>query len=198
MDILLWKRVHIQMDKRIQIRPAQPTDAKVAAPLLYSAYTHILTTYPLAEEENGFLKRLEYFFSLDGNRFSYQNTIIAEYEHQVAGLILSFAGREEIRLNAAIEQQFQQASGGTRRQLEREAADDDALAVFTNWGGRGIGTQLLLAAEQAAIKQNYKKISLNVAKDNKAAFRLYQGLHYSVTGETILYQQEYIRMVKEL
>lgn len=190
------------MDKRIQIRPAQPTDAKVAAPLLYSAYTHILTTYPLAEEENGFLKRLEYFFSLDENRFSYQNTIIAEYEHQVAGLILSFAGSEEMRLNAAIEQQFQQASGGTRRQLEREAADDewyiDALAVFTNWGGRGIGTQLLLAAEQAAIKQNYKKIALNVAKDNKSAFRLYQSLHYHVTSETILYQQEYIRMVKEL
>jgi ribosomal protein S18 acetylase RimI-like enzyme len=190
------------MDEHIQIRPAQPTDAEIAAPLLYSAYTHVLTAYPLAEEENGFLQRLEYFFPLEGNRFSYRYTIIAEYEHQVAGLILSFAGSEELQLNATIEQQFQHSSSGFRRRLEREAADDewyiDALAVFTNWGGKGIGAQLLLAAEQEATKHNYKKMALNVAKDNDRAFRLYQRLHYHVAGETILYQQAYIRMVKEL
>ena len=56
------------MRDSIQIRPAQPVDAEVAAVLLYSAYTHTHVTYPLREEhENGFLERLEHFFHQDGN-----------------------------------------------------------------------------------------------------------------------------------
>ena len=53
------------------------------------------------------------------------------------------AGREEARLNAAV-----------GSWLEREAQDDewyvDALAVFSNWGRKGIGTRLLQSAEQQA------------------------------------------------
>jgi ribosomal protein S18 acetylase RimI-like enzyme len=109
----------------------------------------------------------------------------------VVGLILSFAGRDEIQLNAV-----------TGRWLEREAQDDewyvDALAVFSNWGHKGIGTSLLHAAEQQAHQHHYAKIALNVAQDNKEALDLYTHLHYVVTQETFLYQRPYVRMVKML
>jgi len=50
------------MQALVQIRPAQPADAEVAAALLYSAYTHTLVTFPLQEEhERGLVERLEHF-----------------------------------------------------------------------------------------------------------------------------------------
>jgi hypothetical protein len=40
------------MRDSMQIRPAQPGDAEVAAVLLYSAYTHIKVAFPLSEEHD--------------------------------------------------------------------------------------------------------------------------------------------------
>src|SRR2546430_16733414 len=115
------------MRDSIQIRPAQPDDAEVAAVLLASAYLHTPVTYPLGEEhESGWIERLQHYFRQDGNRFSYQNTQVAVHNSEVVGLVLSFGGRDEVRLNAAV-----------GSWLEREAEDDewyiDALAVLKNW-----------------------------------------------------------------
>jgi len=176
----------------IPIRPAQPVDAEVAAVLLYSAYTHTQVAFPLQEEhERGFVERLQHFFRQDGNRFSYQNIQVAEGNSAVVGLILSFGGRDEARLNAAL-----------GSWLEREAEDDewyvDALAVFSDWGRKGIGASLLLRAEQQARQQHYPKIALHVAEGNTQALDLYAQLHYVVTRQTFLYQRPHIRMVKTL
>ncbi len=180
------------INDEITLRPAQPGDADRAAVLLYSAYIHEQVDYPLREEgENRFLKSLRHYFPLEGNRCSYQNTEVAEYRGEMVGLVLSFAGREEERLNAAI-----------GWQLAREAADDewyvDAVAVFTNWGRHGIGTRLLQTAEQQARQHGYAKIALNVAQENKQALALYQRLDYVITGQTIIYQHPHVRLVKQL
>ena len=180
------------MNEDITLRPAQPNDAERASVLLYSAYTHTQVIYPLREDaENGFSERLQHFFRADGNRFSYQFIQVAEQHSEVVGLVLSFGGREEDRLNAAV--------GWA---LEREANDDewyvDALAVFTDWGRKGIGTLLLQAAEQQARQQGYTTIALNVAKGNEQALSLYQHLHYVITRETLIYHHPHVRMVKSL
>jgi ribosomal protein S18 acetylase RimI-like enzyme len=180
------------MNEDIKLRPAQPDDAERASVLLYSAYNHTQVTYPLREEaENQFSERLQHFFRENGNRFSYQSILVAEQRSEVVGLVLSFGGQEEERLNAAI---------GWR--LEREAHDDewyvDALAVFTNWGRQGIGTRLLQAAEQQGRQQHYPKIALNVAQENEQALSLYHRLHYIITQKTLLYHHPHVRMVKIL
>src|SRR5437763_6622933 len=174
----------------IQIRPAQPVDAEVAAVLLYSAYTHTHVTSPLPEEhESGLIERLEHFFRQDGNRFSYQNIQVAEQSSEVVGLVLSFGGRDEARLNAAV-----------GSWLEREAQDDewyvDALAVFSNWGRKGIGTRLLERAEQQARQHHYPKIALHVDAGNKEAVDLYDHMHYVVTKTTFIYQCHHVLMVR--
>ena len=180
------------MQDSIQIRPAQPDDAEIAAALLYSAYTHTHVTYPLPEEhESGFIQRLQHSFRQDGNRFSYQYIQVATQNSEVVGLVLSFGGRDEARLNAAV-----------GSWLEREAQDDewyvDALAVLENWGRKGIGTRLLQGAEQQAHQHHYRKIALHVAQGNTQALNLYTHLHYDVTLQTFLYQRPYVRMVKLL
>jgi ribosomal protein S18 acetylase RimI-like enzyme len=174
----------------IPIRSAQPADAEVAAVLLYSAYMHTQVTFPLHEEhERGLIERLQLFFRQDGNRFSYQNIQVAEGNSAVVGLVLSFGGRDEARLNAAV-----------GSWLEQEAEDDEwyvnALAVFSNWGRKGIGTCLLHRAEQQARQHHYPKIALHVAQGNKPALDLYAQLHYVVTQQTFLYQRPHVRMVK--
>ena len=180
------------MNDDITLRPAQPGDADRAAVLLYSAYLHKQVNYPLHEEgENRFLERLQHYFREVSNRFSYQFIQVAEQRSEVVGLVLSFGGREEERLNAAV-----------GWPLEREAEKDewyvDALAVFTNWGRKGIGTRLLQAAEQQARQRRYPKIALNVAPENKQALSLYHRLQYVVTGKTFLYHHPYVRLVKQL
>lgn len=180
------------MHESIQIRSAQPDDAERAAVLLYSAYMHTHVSFPLREaHESGWIERLGDFFREVRNRFSYQNIQLAEQHSQVVGLVLSFGGREEGRLNAAV-----------GIWLEREAQDDewyvDALAVLKNWGHKGIGTLLLQHAEQQARQHHYPKIALHVAQGNQEALDLYTHLHYIVTQQTILYQRPYVRMVKTL
>jgi ribosomal protein S18 acetylase RimI-like enzyme len=180
------------MRDSIQIRPARPDDAEVAAALLYSAYTHTHVTYPLPEEHrSGWIEHLKHLFRQEGNRFSYQNIMVAEEGTEVVGLVLSFGGRDEARLNAA-----------AANWLEREAGDDewyvDALAVFANWGRKGIGSRLLQAAEGQAGQRHYPKIALNVAQGNKEALDMYARRGYIATRQTFLYQRPHIRMVKTL
>ena len=180
------------MRDSIQIRPARPGDAEVGAVLLFSAYTHAHVSYPLPEaHESGWIEHLEHLFRQDGNRFSYQNIQVAQHSSEVVGLVLSFGGRDEARLNAAV-----------GNWLGREAQDDewyvDALAVLKNWSRKGIGTRLLLTAEQQARQHHYPKIALNVAQENKEALALYAHLHYVVTRQTVLYQLPHVRMVKTL
>jgi ribosomal protein S18 acetylase RimI-like enzyme len=107
----------------------------------------------------------------------------------VVGLILSFGGRDEVRLNTNV-----------GNWLEREAEDDewyvDALAVLKNWGHKGIGTRLLQQAEWQARQHHYQKIALHVAQENTEALNLYTHLQYIVTQQTILYNRPYVRMVK--
>ena len=174
------------------IRPAQPADAEPAAILLYSAYTHVQIAYPLREEPAGsFIGHLARYFAQAGNRFSYQNAVLAEVDSAVAGLLLSFGGRDEARLNDAI-----------GPWLQHEAHDGewyiDALAVFSNWARQGIGAQLLGRAEGLAAQHGYPRIALNVAEDNAAARHLYERVGYAVTEQTVLYERPFVRMVKPL
>jgi ribosomal protein S18 acetylase RimI-like enzyme len=180
------------MRDAIQIRPARPADVEVAGALLYSAYTHTPVTLPLPESAGGgWVEHLKDYFGREGNRFSYQFTQVADGHAQVVGLVLSFGGREEARLNAAV-----------GPWLEHEAEDDewyvDALAVLQDWSRRGIGARLLAAAEQQARQHGYLRVTLHVAQGNEPALAFYAHEGYAITGQAVLYQHPFVRMSKVL
>ncbi len=180
------------MPDAIHIRPARPADAAVAAILLYSAYTHAPVTYPpQAAPEGGWVERLEDHFRRGGNRFSYEHCQVAHAGPQVVGLVLSFGGRDEPRLNAAV-----------GPWLAREAEDVewyvDALAVLQTWGRRGIGARLLEAAEQRARQHGYARVALHVEQANHPALAFYAHRGYAITGQAVLYQRAFVRMEKAL
>lgn len=71
---------------------------------------------------------------------------------------------------------------------ERDAADGDtraylfAFRVKPRWRNQGIGKHLMLFVENDLRQRGFKLLTLNVAKDNPDALRLYQRLGYQVIG----------------
>ncbi len=76
-----------------------------------------------------------------------------------------------------------------------------SIAVSQLARGQGIGTQLLLALEQAASDKGRLAMRLEVAKDNENAIRLYEGLGYRSFGEYHDYYTDHrdaLRMQKRI
>ncbi len=71
---------------------------------------------------------------------------------------------------------------------ERDAADGDSRAylfafrVKSAWRNKGIGTYLMHFVEEDLRNREIEFVTLNVAKDNPQALRLYRRLGYQVTG----------------
>ncbi len=51
--------------------------------------------------------------------------------------------------------------------------------------GRGVGTQLIAAAEAIAVERGFKRIGIGVVVDNVAARRLYERLGYEYWGDVL-------------
>jgi ribosomal protein S18 acetylase RimI-like enzyme len=69
------------------------------------------------------------------------------------------------------------------RQIARPRCPEvEDLLVHPEWRSRGIGSQLLKAAEEAARERGYSEIGLSVAVDNAAAQRLYARQGYVDAG----------------
>jgi ribosomal protein S18 acetylase RimI-like enzyme len=58
-----------------------------------------------------------------------------------------------------------------------------AFRVKPAYRGQGVGTQIMSAIEADLRNRRYQYISLNVAKNNTAALRLYERLGYVVIGD---------------
>lgn len=69
----------------------------------------------------------------------------------------------------------------------KEGEDDEfhigTIASLPESRGLGIGSRLLLFAEEQAILQGFTKCSLTVKKENELAFKLYNRFGYQITGE---------------
>lgn len=71
---------------------------------------------------------------------------------------------------------------------EREAADGNSRAylfafrVRPVWRNQGIGTRMMAHIERDLQRRGFSYVTLNVAKDNPGARRLYERLGYKVTG----------------
>jgi len=69
--------------------------------------------------------------------------------------------------------------------------DIQSLRVFGAFQGLGIGTGLLAASEDVVAGLGFPQVSLAVALHNEAARRLYERLHYHVSGEPYVDIWEY-------
>ncbi len=185
----------------LNIRPAKPDDALIAATLLAETTgefgVHVLG---LGNAELQF-NALHLWFEDKANRFSYEVTSIAESYGMVAGALVAFegrllkgltlgCGRRMLKIYSLVGT-FKMLWRNLRLTTKREAEDDEYLiahlAVSENFRRQGVGQALIEKATQDARAMNYSKLVLEVEIENYSAVALYHKAGFE-TVQTFLYK----------
>jgi ribosomal protein S18 acetylase RimI-like enzyme len=201
----------------LAIRPADPDDVRFASRLVYLSMGE-LADYLFGGVHLSVDEILARLFLLEGDRFSWKISDIAEWDGEPSGMLVSFPGREFTRREMAIGlgllklcgffdvlrlsmRALSIANGVETYRDEYYLAN---MAVLPDFQGRGIGSGLLENAEKKARSVGLKKCSLIVDTENPAARRLYERCGYQVVftktypGPAENAHAGYHRMVKEL
>lgn len=163
------------MSDGFRLRPARKDDARALAQLIDIAgegFATYLWTQAAAPGEGALDVGTRRAQREDGG-FSYRNATVAETEGRVAGLLLGY------RLADPYDTGDLSALPDLVRplvELESEAPGSwyvNALALFPEYRGRGLGSQLLAEAERIAGHLRGSTLSIIVADQNEGAKRLY-------------------------
>jgi len=182
------------MNKDLLLRRGTPEDGEDFSHLiLLSDPTFFLMIF--GAEAKSLLKSL---FHYRHNLFSFEHSHFIESRGRNAGMALSFDSRAEKqeRLRTGI-LLFQHMKVRLLLQLPRLLKADSLLgklgkstcyisniAIYPEYRGQGLGTRLLMKAEEQARGLGDDRIVLDVEVDNQDAIRLYQRIGYSVIGES--------------
>lgn len=187
------KKVTLGYPASLTIRSATREHAQLASRLIYLSMGE-LADYLFGGAHRPVDEILAGLFLKQGNRFSRSIADIAEWEGQPAGMLVSFPGWEFFRRELAIGLGLLElcglrdvlrlslpalsiASGVETYRDEYYLAN---MAVFPDFQRRGIGSALLMHAEEKACKAGLKKCSLIVDMENPLARRLYERCGYNV------------------
>lgn len=174
-------------NERVEIVPATPEGAEVAAQLLHMTMRPLTEYWMGVDDTRAALGALKRLFSQKHNLFSHEFAEYARVDGNVAGLVLDYPGRTMKELEPPTVLQFLAAAGlvNTIRMVARsfplqgiaEAGPDEYflahIAVLPGYEGGGLGRRLLQRAEQRARLGGFHTITLTVDADNKRAMELY-------------------------
>lgn len=194
-----WEEV---IERDLIFRAANRKDSNEAARLIHQAIGDI------AEQQTGQTKpenihnTLATFFREEANRFSYQNTIVADVYGEVVGLVIAYPGEGSPRLDEPLLKRLRKKRNNQEIAFDKECEEGDfyidTLCVKERYQGHGIGTTLLQEAEHRARQAGYLRISLNVDLRNPSAKKLYERLGYKKVKVFELNRHPYEYMVKIL
>lgn len=184
------------------IRPAKREDAHHAARLLYDALHDVAHQLTGEDSEESVLAALEAYFAAEEGRLSYNQTLVKELDERPVGLVVAYGGDQAAELDLPILARLRSMKQNPDLQLDKEADLDeyyiDTLSVSPEYGGRGIGTSLIRAAEERASAYGYAKIAMAVVTDNTKAHSLYLKLGYQTDKNIMINGHVYYHMVKHL
>lgn len=194
-----WEEI---IAKELSFRGAVKKDAKNAADLIHFAIDDIAEKLTGQTKKENIRETLANFFREENNRLSYQNTIVADVLGEVAGIVITYPGEIAHRLDEPILKRLRKKRRNELILLDKEADEGDfyidTVCVEDRFRGYGIGTMLLKEVEKTALQKGYSRLSLNVAKDNPNAKKLYEQIGYQLEKEIIINEHLYDYMVKLL
>jgi len=167
------------MAANITIRPAVKNDAHAIAEL-YQIAGDGVTDYlwqSVADQYPG-LSGLEIgvvCYAQENELFSYENTLMAERDGTVAGMLMGFAVGGD---SDPLPDDFDPVMRPYMELMEPESFYVAGLGVYEEARNQGIGTALIARAEQCARDQDCPSLSLSVFEANEGAMRLYQRLGF--------------------
>ena len=203
----------------IDIRPAEPADAKAASRLLFDSFPKMATFIIGLSNQDRAKEILKRIFTLPGHRFSYENAVIAQHQGRIAGMYIaipgSVLGKSNRRLGKLILQQYR--SKGKNALIIRtwplvfiKEADRDEyllsnLAVKKSMRGKGVGHSLLLHIEDEASQAGCSKVALMIPIADKQSRKFFEENGYKIKAIQLESNKRvpflgagYQRMVKEL
>jgi ribosomal protein S18 acetylase RimI-like enzyme len=205
------------------IRPAVPSDASEAVPLILNAIGSIafVLTGTTDRKEAEFI--LDQFFRQKGNRVSYENALVLEdssversrndlpergrqgfleRSREVVGVALVYDGSIARILDEPLEKAAIRKSGLSDYRIPTEAEPSefylDTVSIDPNCQGRGFGRDLIEASCEHARKLGHNRIGLLVDIGNSRAMRLYERLEFRVAGRKQIAGDEYFHMIRNL
>ena len=184
------------------IRSAVRNDAAMAVPLILQAIGHIafvLSGTAEAQETESILKD---FFGQEGNRMSYQNTLVMEEDGEVVGVAIFYDGAKARGLDEPLERAAAKKSGHSDYCIPTEPGASefymDTLSVSSGCQGKGYGSLLIEAGCDRARKLGHLRMALLVEADSARAKRLYERVGFRADYTKWIVGQEYFHMVRTL
>jgi GNAT superfamily N-acetyltransferase len=203
----------------VAFRPARPADAKAASRLLFDSFPKMASfIIGLGSEERAkaILARL---FVLKGNRFSFENTVVFQYQGRIAGVGIAFPGKDLGKLNRRLGRLVlkQYKLRGKLALIIRtwplvfikEAARDEYLlsnlAVRKRYHDQGLDERLLSHIEENVVKLECLKMAVMTCIGDKDSRKFYEDHGYRTKAIQLesnkrvpYFGAGYLRMVKEL
>lgn len=195
----------------MKIQYAKKEHAAMLSELIYSTEEdpELIWGYGSKEE---ILKRLTKLIKRTDTRYSYKYARVAVEDGKICGAMIGLPHHKISHLDSDTGKVILELQQGVWRKLrwfftalkgmntkESEAGEFYIanLATFSWARGKGVGTQLMLDAEERAQALGLTKCSLLVDQERPAVVRLYAGLGYEIKEE-IIEEQKYYRMIKPL
>ena len=181
----------------IHFRQAQPSDTRIAVPLIYSAGPHEFE-YVYGMPGKTVCDFLEYAFPSGRGLLSYPVHEVATIDEQVVGIGAFYGGNEYLRLgkeNIGVMFRYYGLVNFMKLMVriikidtiltspEKNAFHIEQLAVKEANRGSGVGTALLQYEISRAREKRFAKCTLDVAITNPQAQKLYERLGFKVVKE---------------
>jgi len=183
------------------IRQARKEDYKEAAILIYDAIHDIAHALTGEKEKEKVLEQLGQYFLQEKNRLSYRNCLVKTVDDVPVGIIVAYHGRDAYELDEPIRTHVKEKTG--KEPFFDQEADEtdfylDTLSVNPEFGGQGIGTELIHSMINYAKDQGYSTFSLNVEETNHKAQKLYERLGFSYKKTITINHHLYYYLIKDL
>ncbi|MGB9794308.1 MAG: GNAT family N-acetyltransferase [Caldisericum sp.] len=195
----------------IFIRKAQKSNFQDFYNLVYFASGKVLDSI-FKDHTKDVLKAL---YQNEKNLYSFKHTIFIEVNGKIGGLLVGYEYREAKEESISTFFNIMHFTKGNTfiilknlikayTKIGKVLRDEyyiSNVAIYPEFRGSGLGTKLMLYAEQTASKRNLKYLSLDVERENETAINLYKKLGYKITEEKTLDLGEvfsFFRMVKEI
>lgn len=178
------------------VRPAEPRDDRAVAALIYETAAGRFDHF--AGDRDRALRLLRATIAKPGNDTSRDGIVLAELDHQIAGIVAMFpmaeGDKRRRRFNRAAMRRRAPWHWPRLMRLERmgeeldpdprhDALYIDALATDERFRRRGVANRLLDAAADRARELGLRALALDTTAANAPARALYEKAGFRLTGE---------------
>lgn len=175
------------MKNNIKIADAKKEDAQEIASLIMEAMDHDCCQNFAGPEHTleDFHTMMTTLVAMDDSQYSYRNTLVALCDGDIAGCLVSYDGKDLLRLRRRFIEAAKEHLGQDFSNMPEETCTGeyylDSLCVKQQYRKRGIASQLLRAAIE---RHGSQPVGLLVDHSHPWAERLYKSIGFQVVNES--------------